>query len=653
MPKLKRRILQSRRAWVLGRERKENIAAERESEDAGLQPPPPPHMLPATVLPPPPPSPTTPAASSSAASTPAGSSSAASTPAASSSAASTPAASSSSTPAAATLRVPRALTRTHLTSSRLPAVTEEYDEKYIVTGSQLRAMVAELQCKKRGCRKNVVVTPAANRWDTTISVDCEECGTNYCHAPPRTFKLAGGEENKYTEVNLQQVYHSLVTGEGRAGLESRSAFLGTDRELTAASYVRHCHFLYNKMQGHYEKGMEIVYESVKEFYTSREMAEPDEDGILDVEVSYDGTWMTRGHKSHIGIGFVIDVYTGIVLDFEVLCNYCIACEKRRMKPSNKTHKCHKNFDGKSGAMEAEAARRLWSRSLSHKLRYVTFVGDGDSSAFTAVTELDNGKGPYENVKVKKEECVNHVCKRMGTRLRKMKQEASVITKTKTGKTRKMSLLGGKGKLTDEIVDHLQFYYGKAIRDNTGSDLKTMREAVWSSYFHLTSTDEKPGHALCPKGEESWCFYNRAKARNEVPPAHSTKNLYLAKIEYESLEYIKQVYRDLTAPTLLEKCLKGRSQNPNESLHSKVWQKCLKIKHAGYFRVKFASQVTILDHNFGYEKYHLLTSMFGSNPAMEKILKRKEERRLTPRKRKRRQKKKTPGSPSKQYQAGAF
>ena len=36
---------------------------------------------------------------------------------------------------------------------------------------------------------------------------------------------------------------------------------------------------------------------------------------------------------------------------------------------------------------------------------------------------------------------------------------------------------------------------------------------------------------------------------------------------------------------------------------------------------FASQVTVLDHNFAYEKYHLLTSMFGTNPALEKILKK--------------------------------
>lgn len=44
---------------------------------------------------------------------------------------------------------------------------------------------------------------------------------------------------------------------------------------------------------------------------------PDENGILDVDVSFDGSWLTRGHKSHIGIGTVIECNTGLVLDSEI------------------------------------------------------------------------------------------------------------------------------------------------------------------------------------------------------------------------------------------------------------------------------------------------------------------------------------------------
>ena len=49
--------------------------------------------------------------------------------------------------------------------------------------------------------------------------------------------------------------------------------------------------------------------------------------------------------------------------------------------------------------------------------------------------------------VEKKECVGYVQKRLGTALRKLKKE-------KKG-------LGGKGKLTDNMIDKLQNYYGIA------------------------------------------------------------------------------------------------------------------------------------------------------------------------------------------------
>lgn len=75
-------------------------------------------------------------------------------------------------------------------------------------------------------------------------------------------------------------------------------------------------------------------------------------------------------------------------------------------------------------MEAEVATRIWKGSVElNKMRYVTFIGDGDFSAYLAVTELN----PYEDVKVEKEECIDHVGKRLGTRLRKLKEQTKVDT----------------------------------------------------------------------------------------------------------------------------------------------------------------------------------------------------------------------------------
>jgi len=49
------------------------------------------------------------------------------------------------------------------------------------------------------------------------------------------------------------------------------------------------------------------------------------DEIIDIAVSYDGTWHTRGHRSLYGIGVVVQITTGLVVDYEILSKYCHMC----------------------------------------------------------------------------------------------------------------------------------------------------------------------------------------------------------------------------------------------------------------------------------------------------------------------------------------
>jgi hypothetical protein len=55
---------------------------------------------------------------------------------------------------------------------------------------------------------------------------------------------------------------------------------------------------------------------MRDYYNSCGI-EPDDNDNLDVDVSFDGTWLTRGHCSNIGMGFVIEAETGFVLDYHV------------------------------------------------------------------------------------------------------------------------------------------------------------------------------------------------------------------------------------------------------------------------------------------------------------------------------------------------
>lgn len=50
--------------------------------------------------------------------------------------------------------------------------------------------------------------------------------------------------------------------------------------------------------------------------------------VLDITVSYDGSWHRRGNHSLYGLGAVIDVYTGLVLNYDILSKYCNTCANK-------------------------------------------------------------------------------------------------------------------------------------------------------------------------------------------------------------------------------------------------------------------------------------------------------------------------------------
>ena len=112
-----------------------------------------------------------------------------------------------------------------------------------------------------------------------------------------------------------------------------------------------------------------------------------------------------------------------------------------------TPKCSINLVGSAPAMEKEGMKQIFSRSISdRKLSYTEYYGDGDSKGFAT----------YHPIPVIKRECIGHIQKRVGNRLRKLKQEVSG--------------LGGAGKLTDSMVDRLENYYGVTIQSNVGAVL---------------------------------------------------------------------------------------------------------------------------------------------------------------------------------------
>ena len=346
-----------------------------------------------------------------------------------------------------------------------------------------------------------------------------------------------------------------------------------------------------------ERGLESLHktrEQIRQAYADvdpelAELLREDADAVINIGVSFDGTWQKRGFTSHYGIGICIDILTGLVIDFEVLSSYCHACVLKQSAVNEgkitvdeldswreKHTDCAKNFSGSSKAMEQEAARRMWARSVSrHQLRYTEMLSDGDSSAFKEVLSLN----PYPGNEIVKLECINHAHKRMGTALRKFSAERK---------------LGGKGlgKLAAKKCKTMQNYYRGAILNNQGS-VDAMKAEIWAGLLHSMSTDETPLHTRC---NVSWCWYLRAEDKGETPESHTRHaSNYLTR---EVGEKLLPIYHRMSSDSLLKRMQHGGTQNVNECLNSVIWARCPKTVFVGKNRVEAAASMAISSFNEG-------------------------------------------------------
>ena len=102
----------------------------------------------------------------------------------------------------------------------------------------------------------------------------------------------------------------------------------------------------------------------------------------------------------------------------------------------------------------------------------------------------------------------------------------------------------------------------AIRSNV-DDLHGMMMAVQAILHHMTSTNDRPVHHMCPVGENSWCSYNKAKAGNKLDEYKHGFD----PIPQAIVQLLKPICNRLGSRLLLSLCLLGHTQNANESLHS--------------------------------------------------------------------------------------
>ncbi|KAG8291178.1 hypothetical protein J6590_108179 [Homalodisca vitripennis] len=341
----------------------------------------------------------------------------------------------------------------------------------------------------KNCKQNGLQISSENHVGlaSKLVLYCSHCDFSVNFTNTKEIKVP--DVNKtFFDLNMRLVYGLRCIGKGLLAGQTLCEILNLPQPPTKfALYNAIIHeqckkvafdSMKNAVEGAVEGNKIIIEEEMRN--TPGVILEP-----RDISAGFDGTWQRRGHQSLNGVVTCTSIDSGKVLDVEVLSKYCVCLDKDKHDDS-----CTANHKGSSVSMEGAGIRRIFLRSEEkYKVRYTSYLGDGDSNSFDSVIQLN----PYGNTKIKKLECVNHVCKRMGSRLRRLKNDMK-NQKLDDGKT-----LGGKNRLTDKKIDQIQSYYGKAIKENKTVD--GMRQAIWAMFCHIGSSDEKPEHRLCPEGNK--------------------------------------------------------------------------------------------------------------------------------------------------------
>ena len=261
----------------------------------------------------------------------------------------------------------------------------EIDGARIVNISQLEQYINELTCHAAKFEKsegNVVLV--GERKDGLVSIICTECsGCGHVVKLETSTKVAGPSGCNRWEVNLAAVWGQMCTGGGHSTLQESLAYLGVP-VMTKKSFTATERTIGKWWREHLQQSV------IEAGRADRDMAIQRGDyheGIPAITVVVDGGWSKRSprhsYNAKSGVGIIVGLETNKILHLAVRNKYCSSCA--RGSPPDQ-HNCYKNWTDSSSEMETSTILEGFQNAEKvHAVRYMRFVGDGDSSVYTLLS----------------------------------------------------------------------------------------------------------------------------------------------------------------------------------------------------------------------------------------------------------------------------
>ena len=203
-------------------------------------------------------------------------------------------------------------------------------------------------------------------------------------------------------LTIEQLLHSVKNGKGHSAIESVCGFMNLPPPMNNSAYRKIMKELYPSYKRMAQQNMKDVAASIRKAKLGADFTE---EVVVDIDASFDGTWQRRGYSSLNGVVFAISKDAGQCIDYHVMSKRCSACQSWKGKEGtdeydrfNADHNCCINYEGSAGSMGTAGVLECYRESVElNKLRYVNYIGDGDSKSYSEVVKA----GPYDGMPIKK------------------------------------------------------------------------------------------------------------------------------------------------------------------------------------------------------------------------------------------------------------
>ena len=171
-------------------------------------------------------------------------------------------------------------------------------------------------------------------------------------------------------------------------------------------------------------------------------------------------------------------------------------------------------------------------------------------------------------------------------------------------------LSGKGRLTLARIDAIQIFFGKAIRKNKCNAQNKAKE-IWAILDRCSSTVDQPKHDKCPKGENSWCPYQR-----NISTGQRTYRPAKWPLTKAIVNVLHPLFIRLTNEGFRDGCKKGSTQNSSKSFNSLVWSRSPKEQYNSPLETSLSISLAVCIYNSGME-YTISSLLKRANMEVDK------------------------------------